>query len=115
MQTFNVNIDFITTAIDARFEDRKEQWGNTASIELWNDVLYVVSECGIGEKCSSPSEFVDNYLINGEFITREGLSENDANSYGIELDDDGTVSHGAWSDFCGDCIVSNSDYACLRF
>lgn len=115
MTTFNVNIDFITAALDARFEERKDLWGNAASIDLWEDVLNMVNWRGIGESCGSPSEFVDNYLINGEFITREGLSQSDARSYGIDLDDDGTVSHGAWSDFCSDCIVSNADYACLRF
>ena len=115
MYTFNVSIDFITAALDARFEDKKDQWGCEASIELWDNVLDIVTECGIGEKCGSPSEFVDNYLINGEFITRDGLSANDARSYGIDLDDDGTVSHRAWSDFCSDCIVSNADYACRQF
>ena len=115
MQTFNVSIDFITAALDARFEDKKDLWGNTASIDLWDNILDMITDCGIGEGCNSPSEFVDNYLINGEFITRDGLSANDARSYGIELDDDGTVSDEAWSTFCDECVVSNNDYACRQF
>lgn len=115
MNNQSININFIIAALEARFEDVKDIWGNEASLALWDQVLDMIEDCGIRENTNNPSEIVDNYLINGEFVSRDGLSENDARSYGIELDDDGTVSHEAWSNFCGDCIVSNSDHACIQF
>jgi len=115
MSTQTISINFIIAALEARFEDVKDIWGNEASLALWDQVLDMVEEYGISENTSSASEFVDNYLINGEFVTREGLNKQDATSCGIELDDDGTVSDDEWQYLCDNAVVYNGEYACIRF
>ena len=63
--TFNVSIDFIIEALQARYDNVKDLWGGEAANQLWEQALNMVEECGIGDNVTSPSIFVDNYLING--------------------------------------------------
>ena len=70
-QTFNVSIKFIIDAFQARYDNVKCLWGGEAAQQLWEQALSMVSECGIGDNVTSPSIFVDNYLINGEFVSKE--------------------------------------------
>ena len=70
-QTFNVSVDFIIDALQARYDEVKE-WGGDAAHDLWQQALDVVEECGIGDNVTSPSIFVDNYLVNGEFVSKIG-------------------------------------------
>ena len=69
--TTNVSIDFIIDALQARYDNVKDLWGGEASHQLWEQALNTVEECGIGDNVTSPSIFVDNYLINGEFVSKE--------------------------------------------
>ena len=64
--TFNVSIDFIIEALQARYDNVSNLWGGEAAHELWEQALNMVEECGIGDNVTSSSIFVDNYLINGE-------------------------------------------------
>ena len=70
-QTFNVSIDFIIDALQARYDEVSGLWASYAAHDLWQQALDVVQECGIGDNVTSPSIFVDNYLINGEFVSKE--------------------------------------------
>ena len=70
-QTFNVSLDFIIGALQSRYDNVSNLWGGEAAHQLWQQALDVVAECGIGDNVTSPSIFVDNYLINGEFVSKE--------------------------------------------
>ena len=70
-QTFNVSIQFILDALQLRYDNVKELWGGDAAHELWEQALAMVEDCGIGDNVTSPSIFVDSYLINGEFVSKE--------------------------------------------
>ena len=114
-----VNVEFVVAALEARYDDVKGLWGNEASAALWEQALSLVEDCGLG-KCSSPSEYVDNYLINGEFVNRFNISKNDCNSYGIEFDlsaeGEIIINDGEWNQFCQDnALIYNDEYACLQF
>lgn len=114
-----VNVEFVIAALESRHEAVKELWGNEASAALWEQALSLFEECGLG-KCSSPSEYVDNYLINGEFVNRFNISKNDCNYYGIEFDlsedDEIIINDGEWNQFCQDnALIYNDEYACLQF
>ena len=69
--TTNVSIEFIIDALQARYDNVKDLWGGEAANQLWEQALNMVEECGIGDNVTSPSIFVDNYLINGEFVSKE--------------------------------------------
>lgn len=114
-----VNVEFVIAALESRYDDVKGKWGCQASHDLWEQALSLVEDCGLGN-CSSPSTYVDNYLINGEFVDRFNVSENDCSSYGIEFDlnDDNeiTINDGEWDQFCQDnALIYNDEYACLQF
>ena len=112
-KTSKVSIEFIIDALQARYDNVKELWGGEAAHELWEQALSVVEECGIGDNVTSPSIFVDNYLINGEFVSKEydkqwwldcdnELSEK-------EIDD-------KWNDYCKkNACLYNKNYACITF
>ena len=111
--TFNVSIEFVINALQSRYDDVKESFGNKASQQLWGQVLEVVEGCGIGGNVTSPPEFVDNYLVNGEFVSKTddifwlvGDSE--------ELSQD-EISE-KWLEYCeNNACLYNDDYACLSF
>ena len=123
-QKFEVSLDFIIDALQARYDNVKELWGGDASHELWEQALNTVEECGIGDNVTSPSIFVDNYLINGEFVSKEDdkqywldceyddLSEDDKEFYECEEE----YIEQKWKEYCSEnATLYNDDYACLSF
>ena len=113
-QTFTVSIDFIIDALQLRYDNVKELWGCDAAHELWEQALAMVEDCGIDNKVTSPSIFVDNYLINGEFVSKEDGKEYwlgcgyDELSQG-EIDEE-------WLDYVtNNACLYNDNYACLSF
>ena len=123
-KTFNVSNDFIIDALQSRYDDVKDLWGGDASKELWEQALAMVEECGIGDNVTSPSIFVDNYLINGEFVSKEDdkqrwldseyetLSEGDKQVYECEAE----YIEQKWQEHCSEnAILYNDNYACLGY
>ena len=123
-QTFEVSIQFIIDALQSRYDNVKDLWGVKASGELWEQALQMVEECGIGENVTSPSIFVDNYLINGEFVSKEDdkqcwldseyddLSEDDKQVYECEAE----YIEQKWKGYCSEnACLYNDNYACLGF
>ena len=122
-----VNIDFVINALEMRYNDVKNQWGCEASHDLWEQALDLVRECGFG--CSSASEYVDNYLINGEFVSKHTdveywLNETSYKDCKEQLDLDGDEFDqwlddsfdSFWQEYCQDnALIYNDEYACLQF
>ena len=113
-QTFEVSIDFIIDALQARYDNVKEVWGGEAAHKLWKQALQLVEECGIGENVTSPSIFVDNYLINGEFVSKEDDKQYWLDSEYDDLSQDEIDEE--WLEYCqNNACLYNDDYACLSF
>ena len=119
----NVSVEFVIDALQARYDDVQELWGCDASASLWEQALQLVEECGLGENVTSPSIFVDNYLINGEFLTRCNFYKNDALSYGIDLEEHQLDEQGSyteltveqWEKVTDNALIYNDEYACIQF
>ena len=122
--TFNVSIDFIIDALQARYDNVKELWGGDAAHQLWEQALSTVEECGIGDNVTSSSIFVDNYLINGQFVSKEDdtqwwldceyddLSDDDKEVYECESE----YIEQKWQEYCSEnAMLYNDEYACLSF
>ena len=113
-QTFEVSAQFIIDALQARYDNVKDLWGGDAAHQLWEQALNMVEECGIGDNVTSPSIFVDNYLINGEFVSKDEDKQwwLDCDSEDLteeEIDD-------KWNDYCEkNACLCNDNYACLSF
>ena len=123
-QTFKVSIQFIIDALQSRYDNVKEFWGDDAAHNLWEQALQMVEECGIGDNVTSPSIFVDNYLINGEFVSKEDdkkdwlggeyddLSEDDKQVYECEAE----YIEQKWDEYVtNNACLYNGNYACLGF
>ena len=123
-QTFEVSIQFIIDALQARYDNVKDLRGGEAAHELWEQALDMVSECGIGDNVTSPSIFVDNYLINGEFVSKEDdkqewlaceyddLSEDDKEYFEYEAE----YIEQKWDEYVtNNACLYNDNYACLGF
>ncbi|QVG64068.1 hypothetical protein Herod_00003 [Acinetobacter phage Herod] len=125
----NVPVEFVIDALQARYDDVKQHWGNDASEALWEQALDLVEECGLGSDITSPSAYVDNYLINGEFISKEDNIEDwlhktshdgcfeqlnyEGDEYDQWLDDN---FDNFWQEYCQDnALIYNDEYACLSF
>ena len=123
-QTFEVSVDFIIDALQSRYDNVKDIWGGNAANGLWEQALSMVEECGIGDNVTSPSIFVDNYLINGEFVSKkddkqfwldceyDDLSEDDKEFYECEAE----YIEQKWQEYCSEnAMLYNDEYACLSF
>ena len=123
-RTFEVSIQFIIDALQSRYDNVKELWGGEASQELWEQALAMVEDCGIGDNVTSPSIFVDNYLINGEFVSKEDdkqywlgceyetLSDDDKEFYECEVE----YIEQKWDEYVtNNACLYNGNYACLSF
>ena len=116
--TIEVNANFVTEALQARYDEVKELWACEASSSLWDQALDIVAECGLGEHVTSPSIFVDNYLVNGEFVSREDLRDCESRGIIITCDDENGdfVSDEDWDHFCeNNAMLFNDQFACLKF
>lgn len=139
-RTIEVNVEFVIAALESRYEDVKELWGNLASESLWEQALSLVEEAGLGSNITSPSVYVDNYLINGEFYSKSEdfnywLSETSKEQeyediieqvvHALHLNEDELESlnedkkriiNEAWNEYCQDnALIYNDEYACLQF
>ena len=113
-QTFNVSIQFIIDALQSRYDNVKELWGGEAAHELWEQALSMVEECGIGDNVTSPSIFVDNYLINGEFVSKEDDKPYWLGCGSDELTEDEIDEE--WLEYVtNNACLYNDNYACLSF
>ncbi len=123
-QTFNVSVDFIIDALQSRYDNVKYRWGGEAAHELWEQALDMVESCGIGDNVTSPSIFVDNYLINGEFVSKEydmqywldceyaDLSSSDKECYECDVE----YIEQKWGEYCSEnAMLYNDEFACLSF
>ena len=113
-QTFNVSVDFIIGALQARYDEVSRYWGGDAAHDLWEQALDVVEECGIGDNVTSPSYFVDNYLINGEFVSKD-----EDMHWWLDCDSDELSEEEIdekWNDYCKrNACLYNTNYACITF
>lgn len=135
----NVPVDFVIDALQARYDDVKDQWSNDASEALWEQALQLVEECGLGSNITSPSVYVDNYLINGDFTSKnddmeywventnqfdeindlkksiDALDETDEQK-GYQQAQLNTLIDEAWAEYCQDnALIYNDEYACISF
>ena len=112
--TFNVSREFVITSLQSRFHDVKDLFGNKASRQLWTQVLEVVEACGIGDNVTSSSDFVDNYLVNGEFVSKKDDAHWWLGCDSEELSEDETREK--WLEYCeNNACLYNDEYACLSF
>ena len=113
-QTFNVSVYFIIDALQARYDEVSGLWASHAARDLWQQALDVVQECGIGDNVTSPSIFVDNYLINGEFVSKD---EDKQWWLDCEYDDLSSAEiDEKWNDYCEkNACLYNKNYACITF
>ena len=113
-KTFEVSVDFIIDALQARYDNVKELWGDDAAHKLWEQALSMVEECGIGDNVTSPSIFVDNYLVNGEFVSKEDDKQHWLGCDSDELSEDEINEE--WQEYViNNACLYNDDYACLSF
>ena len=113
-QKFEVSIEFIIDALQARYNNVKEIWGGEAAHQLWEQALNMVEECGIDDNVTSPSIFVDNYLINGEFVSKEDDKKDwlDCDSDNLSQDE----IDEKWLEYViNNACLYDDNYACLSF
>ena len=113
-QTFEVSIQFIIDALQSRYDNVSNLWGGEAAHQLWEQALYMVEDCGIGDNVTSPSYFVYNYLINGEFVSKEDDKKHWLDCDSDELSQD--EINEKWLDYVtNNACLYNDNYACLSF
>lgn len=80
-------------------------WVGDAARNLFPQILDLIEEVGVDPENSSPSIVVDNYCVNGEFISREDF----------EAHPDWYRRYEDWNYVQDNALVSNDEYACMQF
>lgn len=80
-------------------------WGDSATDSLWPDLMEYIEQVGVPADNADPKYIVDNYCVNGEFISREDFEENL----------DWYSSYEDWDEVRENALISNDEYACMRF
>lgn len=106
MRYIQIPVEDYLEMLEQRFEVCKQRgWVGDAQESLFPQVLDLIEEVGVSPENSSPSYIIDNYCVNGEFISREDFEENP----------DWYPSYDDWSDVQDNALVSNEEYACMQF
>ena len=91
-----VTQDFVEQALQARYDDVVDTWGDTASKSLWPLFLDLLLLEAV-ELTGTVHEIVDNFLVNGDFVERET-----------------DQTEAEWERYCtNNALVYNTEYACL--
>lgn len=129
-RTIAVSVDFVIDALESRYQEVWDLWSNEASRSLWVQALELVEECGLGDNITSPSLYVDNYLVNGEFVSKESDVEYWLENTSWDIDREALVDYSDdeirehlesvldeyWQEYCQDnALIYNEEYACLSF
>lgn len=87
---------FVRAALYARFNEVKTIWSSSADSALFDK--YVDHLIASGELTEDVNYYVDNFLINGQFVSREH-----------------DLFEGSWEDFCLERgIIFDDDYCCIN-
>lgn len=113
-----VSSDFIIEALE-NFWDMRENnqpdWFSDARRSLKEQLFDMIEECGVGAE-STPSIIIDNFLINGDFISRYSDACFWLDVYKLDDDLEESELEELWQEYCQEnAIIYNSNYACLRF
>ncbi len=91
----SVHRDFVEDALETRYDDVVDTWGDTASKSLWTPFLDMLLEAQ--ELTGTVNEIVDNFLVNGDFVKRET-----------------DQTEAEWERYCANnALVYNAEYAYL--
>lgn len=91
--------------LEERFKTAPKDWHSEAADSLWPQYIELIEDAGPGEH-TAPSYVVDNYLVNGEFVSKEDWAESYSKSY--------EQYAGNWEQFCEDrAIIYNDSYALI--
>ena len=106
MKYVQILMDDYLQLLEERFEVcEARQWAGDAERELFPLVLDLISEVGVDPEKSAPSYVVDNFCVNGEFISRKEFEEHP----------DWYSSYDDWDEVRDNALVSTDDYACMSF
>ena len=91
----SVTQDFVEQALQARYDDVVDTWGDTAGKSLWTPFLDMLLEAQ--ELTGTVNEIVDNFLVNGDFVKRTT-----------------DQTEAEWERYCANnALVYNAEYAYL--
>jgi hypothetical protein len=87
---------FVRAALYARFNEVKAIWASSADSALFDK--YVDHLCSLGELEGDVNHYVDNFLINGQFVCREH-----------------DLFDGSWEAFCeANGVIFDDNFCCTN-
>lgn len=106
MKYIQIPVEDYLDMLENRFEVCKQRgWVGEAEESLFPQFLDIIEDAGVDPEYSSPSVVVDNYCVNGEFISREDF-EKHPDLYPYYED---------WDDVQDNAFISNDEFACMQF
>ena len=94
--------------LSKELNETNERWGGEESVALAPKLLELIEEVGPG-KNSDPDYIADNFVINGEFVSKKEFREGGENEWAFNK------YNGDWQALCDDALVYDENYACMQF
>jgi len=109
MNTIEIDFDVYEELLDHRYNEVYDSWGSELSDELYPLLKETLKECPPSPENTDPKNIIDNFLVNGELISRDDFTEDGQHSYYWQQ------YNGDWDKLREDALFSNEKAACMRF
>lgn len=110
--TITISMDTYLKILEKELAEANDRWGKEASKSLTPYLLQLIEDVGGLGQNNDPDYIADNFVVNGEFISKEDDFIPENGGYHNEYEQ----YNGNWEEFCSDnALVYNDEYCCLRF
>lgn len=110
-RTVAISMSLYLELLEKELKEANDAWGNDATRALTPKLLELIEDTEFldGSSDNDPSYISDNFVVNGEFISKSEFTEDGPYS--------GYFSqyNGDWQALCDDALVYDENYACMRF
>lgn len=103
-----IDIEDYIDMLEDRWDNVPESWHNELADGLHDELMDFIRECPPNAKYANPSYIIDNYFVNGEFYSKEEISE----LYELESEED---INSKWEELCEDSLFYNDKFCCKQF
>ena len=110
-RTVTISMSLYLELLEKELQEANDAWGNEATRALSPKLLELIEDTEFFDSSDAhdPSYISDNFVVNGEFISR------------AEFTEDGPYAgyfsqyNGDWQALCDDALVYDDNYACMQF
>ena len=108
-RTIEISMSTYISLLEKELKEANDRWGGEASEALAPKLIELIEDVGALGQNNDPDYIADNFVVNGEFVEKEGFKEGGEHNYFYKK------YNGDWQALCDDALVYDENYACMQF